>query len=454
MEILKKDYIIKEIKENENKKEVKEVLTRKGNNIFNFSKFVHKSIEFSEIKNFLFPLLKKEDLKYIKDIIKRLHRYDKYIIKSFEKDFEKRLKQSIFEFSIASLVIMERRDFQTFEDGREKCQNRKDKVLYHGTQVESISSIFAGFYKKSDKHSQHGKGVYFTTSLDCCWFYGGEKGNRYNINIIPQVGDTFTFIANATYYNKNCKNRVVDFKYTPKTNEINYAYANANTKTIQEKPDKTKFYAKEYVIWDLKQICPFLGALLKRREYCIIWRDPNFSSKSNYPKGWNEKFKQFLDNCKDYIYQYADQNLYTCETTDEALGLVNRKKYNKIILISNIGQDLEGIRFIEEARNIINNKNVIALFVSYDKKHISNIARHKNSLFINNFDLFKEYINCFSEGIKDKKNQIMNVKQKIEEYYRDDLYSKNLEKFNLKEENDFLYFPKINEAESYTGLKF
>ena len=62
------------------------------------------------------------------------------------------------------------------------------------------------------------------------------------------------------------------YKYIPKKNEINFAYAGPNFETIVE-PDFTKFVGTEYVIWDLDQICPFISAKLERNEYCVIWRD-------------------------------------------------------------------------------------------------------------------------------------------------------------------------------------
>ena len=60
-------------------------------------------------------------------------------MKLFEKDFEQRKKNSIFEFSVISLVIQERKDFQVFEKERNNCQNRVDKILYHGTSIEFIN---------------------------------------------------------------------------------------------------------------------------------------------------------------------------------------------------------------------------------------------------------------------------------------------------------------------------
>ena len=44
-------------------------------------------------------------------------------------------------------------------------------------------------------------------------------------------------------------------------------------------PDFTKFVGTEYKIYNREQIFPIFGAKLKRNEFCLIWRDNNFSSK-------------------------------------------------------------------------------------------------------------------------------------------------------------------------------
>jgi hypothetical protein len=164
----------------------------------------------------LLQFLKNDDLKEMKDIKNRLLNYNEYI-KIFEKDFEERKRNSIFEFSMISLVVMEREDFQTFEKERKNCPNRVDRILYHGTRIEPISCILTGYFLKSvDKCYQHGKGVYFTDMLDYCWFYGGEKSNRSNGNKIPKKDETFTLIASSIYYNKEGFRQVKDHTYTPK----------------------------------------------------------------------------------------------------------------------------------------------------------------------------------------------------------------------------------------------
>ena len=40
-----------------------------------------------------------------------------------------------------SLVIIERKDFDNFEISKNKCPNRVEKILYHGTDVDPISGI-------------------------------------------------------------------------------------------------------------------------------------------------------------------------------------------------------------------------------------------------------------------------------------------------------------------------
>ena len=170
MKILKLGYIedYDDVKEN-----IKHVLEQvKGSNIIAFSKYVDEEINIKNIKSMI-KLLDEKDKKEIIDTNYRLAKYKKYI-KFFDSEFEKSKRNSIFEFSVISLIIIERKDFNKFKKERENCPNRVDKILYHGTQIGPISSILTGLFKKSETQSyQHGKGIYFTDLLDYCWFYGG-----------------------------------------------------------------------------------------------------------------------------------------------------------------------------------------------------------------------------------------------------------------------------------------
>jgi hypothetical protein len=163
----------------------------------------------------------------MKDIKNRLSRYNNSI-KLFNKEFEKSKKESIFEFSIISLVVIEREDFETFERERKKCPNRVERILYHGTSIEPTSNILTGLYRKSmDRgNSINGKGVYFTDLLDYAWYYGGEDGNRTNFYIIPKINDIFTVIVNSIYYDRNGFKQIKDISRNPGKNQKKKVFLN------------------------------------------------------------------------------------------------------------------------------------------------------------------------------------------------------------------------------------
>jgi hypothetical protein len=438
MRLLKNGYI----ESPDMKKNIRDILEKmRGINIINFSRFADEIINANELKNIM-NLLGKNDFIEIKNTKNRLSSYNKYI-KLFDTEFEKAKKESIFEFSIISLVVMEREDFEIFERERNKCPNRVEKILYHGTSIEPISCILTGYFRKSTERCyQHGKGVYFTDFLDYCWFYGGEGSNRANKNRIPKKGETFTLIACSIYYDQNGFRKVKDYKYTPKKNEINFAYADCQFETL-ETIDNTKFVGTEYVIWELDQICPFLGAKLKRNEFCVIWRDNNFSSKPIYNNEFDERFKNFLKERIKYIQQMANFNIYTFDNSEEALNLIKRKKYNKIILISNVGSDYGGRTFVTNARKIIGN-DVIALFLAYKESHLEWITQYKNALFSNSSKFYEDYLECFNSNEYCIKENILEHKEKLEKYY--DV------KFNF--DDQFLYFPLYKESGKYSDLTF
>ena len=152
--------------------------------------------------------------------------------------------------------------------------------------------------------------------------------------------------------------------------------------------------------------------------------------------------KNFLRERIRYIKQFSKYNVYPCETSNEALKLLERKKYNKIILLSNICSNLEGKKFIDNARKILG-KDIIVLFVSYNTDHLKWIKNYKNALFSNDPKFIEEYLKSFedSNGIEDK---IKSVITKSEYYYK--------VKFNF--DNNFLYYPYFKNEGKYSQLAF
>ena len=109
---------------------------------------------------FLYPkyiiaILIKKDLVDINDTILRLGKYNKYI-DFFEKKFRQSIKESIFEFAVVSLVVFDRDDYDSFETEREKCPNREDLLIYHGTQIHPISCILTSLFRRSEERCSEG----------------------------------------------------------------------------------------------------------------------------------------------------------------------------------------------------------------------------------------------------------------------------------------------------------
>ena len=92
------------------------------------------------------------------------------------------------------------------------------------------------------------------------------------------------------------------------------------------------------------------------------------------------------------------------------MELIKKKRFNKIILLSNIGKDLSGIKFVEISRKILG-FDIILLFFSNNLNHLSLVQQFPNALFTNQDSFFRDYIlNYNYKGI-------LLLKQKIERYY-------------------------------------
>ena len=442
LEILRKNYVNFNNNINEAAKVIQKVIGKeKGCNILNFSNFVDEQVNqyiLQQLRNNVNPIFFNE----IDNIKLRLGKYQKYEYMSFfENELKKSLRDSVIEFLPVSLAIIDRHDFDKFNEEMAKCPNRQNKLLYHGTQVDPVSCILIDkFIKAETKCIQHGQGVYFTDSLDYCYFYGGSKDNRSNMNKIPLVGDSFTAICSVVYYDVTGFLQVKDYKtrLRPGKNQVNFAYAASTSETIVI-PDYRKFVGTEYVIYEDDQICPLISVRFKREEYCVIWRDVNFSDQTIYGNKFDKEFKNFLKARLRYINQMAKYNVYTFTDSNEALRCVERKKHNKIILISNVGDDHSGKLFINEARKIIEN-DVLVLFNAYNPDHLHWITtEYQNALFSNKSEFCEEYLESFND-----ENKMKGLIAKLENHYH--------VKFNI--DNDFLNFPLYRESGLYSELTF
>ena len=418
--------------------ESKELLEKiRQTNLLNLAHYIDKAIDSNQIKNML-NLLDKGDLNEIKEFKNNLLKIREQII-MFDKDFALARRKSVFEYSLVSLKIIDRSDIDNYKNASNNCPNKNERILYYGTSEQNISNILTNHFQFYPKNL-FGKGVYLTNSLNLSHIYSNESLSN-NLKL-PKINEEFSLVISSVFYNNETRKRVMDNKYSPKKNEVNIAMVDGKLNPIKDS-NKSKFYSREYIIGDSCQIFPFMHIKIKRNEYCVIWRDNNLSPKPVYNDEYDEEFKAFLKDRLEYISQYAKFNIYPCETTEEALSLVRKKKFNKIILMSNVGTDLGGKAFVDEARKIIGN-DVITLFLAYMEEHLEWITQYNNSLFSNIDQFHEQYLECFTDDINTTKQNILTLKNSIEDHYE----------VKFKFDDKFLDFPNFKEDGEYDELNF
>ena len=446
------------VKEQKNIKEyIIAVLSEKtGKNIFAYSKYVNYVVGEKEINN-LINLFKGNKKMQIMKVWSKLSKYED-TNKLFEKSLSKALEMSYFEYTLISVSIIEKKNRKKYLEAKQKCKNCQTEYLFHGTQIDKISNIVTDGFNYS-KRAFYGMGIYFSDMLDYIAFYCGGKtyeDRRYFGKTLP-VGKTFSCIASEIYYDKGLKKDIYNYDYYvadlndfPSYEELKKNYSDKmvpkngihfirvepqNGQVIQKeniKIDEKKgnLICTEYVITELDQILALYGLTLKRSEYFVVWRDPGFSLKN--------KFSEFLQNKIKILNQEAQMNIYFINSTEKALELISRKKYNKIILISNVGNNLSGKKYIEKARELLG-FDVMVLFYAQTTDHLKWIKNFKNALYTNTDDFLLEYIKNYNiDGLK-------KLKTKIEQYYKTKL-------MNFTE--DFLQFPNFKNQIEYSKLKF
>ena len=205
---------------------------------------------------------------------------------------------------------------------------------------------------------------------------------------IPKVGESFSVVGSEIYYDKTKLDIVYDGSkeyIEVEKNGVRCAYANYFTGIMNkiELDGYKKFKATEFLITDKSQILPLYGITLKRVEYLIIWRDINFdpSNPNGFPQQDFLKMQEFHRKIKEFTLREVNAKIYQMLNDEDALALLKRKKYNKVIIITN-GYN-NGQNFLEKSREIIEG-NPIAAVSSYNvASHIGWVQNMENVLLLN-----------------------------------------------------------------------
>jgi hypothetical protein len=140
---------------------------------------------------------------------------------------------------------------------------------------------------------------------------------------------------------------------------------------------------------------------------------------------------------KKFIFEYKKLNAYFESSMEKSLEIIKRKKFNKIILISNIGMDLSGKRFVEIARKILG-FDIVVLFFSANLNHLKWIQDFPNVLYTTQNSFFEKYIMNYNE------EGLLNLKKEIEQYYN----------IKLKFTKEFFAFPNFINEKEYKNIIF
>ena len=430
---------------------------KSGSDIIAYSNYVSAIIKDQDIDD-LIALIDKNLQNQIYKYWSILTKYEDFN-QDFEVDLLKAIETSYFDYSLIGLSIYEQTNKKQFLESMKLCENTVKKYLFHGTQIDPISNILTKGFLYSRKPF-YGMGIYFSDMLDYISFYSGGDNfynRRDNFGKILPINSTFSCVGAEVYYNKLMLKKIYDFSlnvkelnhfpsyeeiktdykdYMIKKYGVHYARVEPNQGQVRNQEDIIKdkkegrFIGTEYAITEMEQILPLYGLTFKRNEYFVIWRDPNFQG--------DNPFSNYLRERKLFIYKYAKMNAYFESSTEKALEIIKKKKFNKIILISSIGLDLSGKKFVEIARQILG-FDVVVLFFSKNQSHFSWLQNFPNALYTDDATFYKDYILNYNE------KGLLNLKQKIEKCYR----------INLKFTKNFMQFPKfINGNELFENIIF
>ncbi len=393
--------------------------------------------------NELIDCLSKEDLvkQECEQLIKNYGEY--YDI--FEREFEKALAFSIFEYQLVKIYTVDRDDSEKFKAYKTKCPNVEEKLLFHGTKEDHIVSILKTFINiDRNKTYKLGKGFYLSDLFEVSWRY--RSSNGYDPNI-PKIGDSFSILICNTFYSKNhiehCYKEIFKDETIP-MNHLRFAKAKSNPNEIiseNELKNYKNYFQNEYLLSHQEQILPIYAICLRRVEYLIVWRDNNFNV--NNPNNYQnfDKMIEFNKEMKNFAYRELNSKIYYVKTTEEGLKLIDRKKYNKIIIITNGGNN--GEDFIKESRKIIGANSIAYVTCYIPKNHINWVSKLKNTLLSNDEEIFKDFL---KNAITENKIEMKKLKTKIENKYQ-----KRFCEFN---EDSIFNFPKFMKEGNFEQLEF
>lgn len=239
----------------------------------------------------------------------------------------------------------------------------EERFLYHGTSFQKIDKIKEnGFQIQNDEIE---KCICATDKLLNASLIANEN--------IPLTSDkTVSLIFCKSFYNKT------------KVLEINESTCseNQNKKDILEDfgiqimKNEKDINSKTFKFYCENQIIPIFSLTVKMPNYYILW-----------------KVSQIDEDVKTYKRTFLSilhVNFYCFQTYEKALEMIKFKKNNPIRLITNLGENLSGLKFIKEARKIIGS-NFLCLVFDEKIENLNQFPIMENVLFTSSPQFFGKF---------------------------------------------------------------
>ena len=159
----------------------------------------------------------------------------------------------------------------------------------------------------------------------------------------------------------------------------------------------------------------------RKKNVYVLFRDQNI-----------QNYLWYVQIFKMIAHEKANMSFFFEKSIEKALKFILKRPNDKVILITNIGLNYSGKRFIQIARKLLG-FNIIILFFSNNPRHYEWVKEFPNCLFGNSIKIYKEYITNYNEeGLK-------KLKKEIEQ-----LYNISLKDFT----DDFLLYPNYKENDN------
>eukprot|EP01083_Nonionella_stella_P193171 713721_1 len=255
------------------------------------------------------------------------------------------------EYEISAICLLDNE--QSVNEFIKHPQYQKSKLLFHGTKLEHLESIYKNgfddkFIGSANDPGWYGKGHYFTSYPQYAMPYCEHNAFGQGTLIVSYVncGTSYQVYDSQTYYGKTLKNGY----------DSHYVKVDSSGESIPK--SELKNYEDdifdEYVIPTGQRVLPRFCVTFTEKGRVVVWRDKKLENVEN--SGILDKLRK-------------SNVVYGAKTTKEALQIIKKKRdRNKVFLITNGADNSEEL--VKSVRHKLNIQEPILIFtgsMDYDE---------------------------------------------------------------------------------------